>query len=78
MSCSQDEGGSWQSLINVSESEDWLSFFPTIKIDAANQVHVAWTEYSLEVTQLVPNGLYYRTGTSDVKRVFLPLVMRKA
>ena len=78
LSCSQDEGGSWQSLINVSESEDWLSFFPTIKIDAANQVHVAWTEYSLEVTQLVPNGLYYRTGTSDVKRVFLPLVMRKA
>lgn len=76
LSCSQDEGATWQALINVSESSTLLSFFPTARIDAANQVHIAWTEYSLVVDKLAPNGLYYRTGTSDVTLVFLPIVLR--
>jgi len=77
MSCSQNEGTTWSSLINVAESPTLLSFFPTARIDAANQVHVAWTEYSLVGTSLVPSGLYYRTGSSEMARIFLPLVLRR-
>jgi len=78
MSCSQNEGTTWSGLTNVSESPTQYSFFPTAKIDAANQVHIAWTEFSLVDTSIVPNGLYYRTGTADVTRVFLPLILRRS
>lgn len=77
MRCSHNEGETWQPLINISESQEWFSLFPTVKIDAANMVHVVWTEYSLVGISLVPNGLYYRTGTSDVTNIFLPLVLRR-
>ena len=77
MSCSQNEGTTWSGLINVSASPTRFSFFPTAKIDAANQVHVAWTEHNLVIDKVVPDGLYYRTGTSDVSRVFLPLILRR-
>lgn len=78
MSCSQNEGATWSGLTNVSESPTWFSVFPTAKIDAANQVHIAWTEFRLMDTVIVPEGLYYRTGTSDVTYIFLPLILRKA
>jgi hypothetical protein len=75
--CSQDEGATWQALINATESPTLLSFFPTVRINAAGQVHIAWVEYILDVTDLVPYDLFYRTGTSEVTQVFLPVVMRR-
>ena len=80
MRCSQDEGESWQFLVNVSESTQKLSIFPTVRVDSEGQVHVTWAEFVLPIgtTKWEPDDFYYRTGTSDVKRIFLPLVMRKA
>ncbi len=78
MRCSRDEGESWQALINVSESKDNLSLFPVVKINATRQAHVVWVEFGLVVNQLVPIDLFYRTGTSEITLVFLPLVMRRS
>lgn len=76
MRCSPDEGKTWQDLVNVSDSQELLSLFPTIKIDAMGQVHVAWAEFRLSDISFVYDDLYYRTGKAEVWRVFLPLVMR--
>ncbi|MBN2392123.1 MAG: hypothetical protein JXR84_15455 [Anaerolineae bacterium] len=78
MRCSQDEGESWQFIVNVSESTQKLSIFPTVKVASGGQVHVTWAEFVLPLDMWVPDDFYYRTGTSDVNRIFLPLVMRKA
>ncbi len=77
MNCSPNEGMTWSGLINVSETPTRYSFFPVARIDAQNQVHIAWTEFGLVDTVIIPKGLYYRTGTSNVTRVFLPLILRK-
>lgn len=78
MRCSQDEGKTWPSIINTSESAKKLSIFPTVKIDAQGQAHVAWVEFVLEGNWWVSDDFFYRTGTSEITRVFLPLILRRS
>jgi len=77
MRCSKDGGKTWDALLNVSESQNLLSLFPKVKVDAGDQAHVVWVEFSLVGNSLIPYDLYYRTGTSDVSRIFLPLILRR-
>jgi len=77
MRCSQNEGTTWQPLINVSENSERLSLFPVVKINDTGQAHVVWTEFRLVSGGFpVPEDVYYRTGTAEVMQVFLPLVLR--
>ncbi len=78
MRCSKDTGKSWQSIINVSASTAKLSIFPAAALDGEGHTHVVWTEFRLVDNWWVPDDLYYRVGTSEIKQVFLPVVLRQS
>lgn len=77
MRCSPDGGLSWQGEINISQSQDWLSIFPRVRLDSQNQAHLVWMEYFLESNERQPEGLYYRTGVAELAQVFLPVITRE-
>ncbi len=77
MRCSPDSGLSWQGEINVAQSSDLLSAHAQVTLDSQGQAHLIWGEFLIEGSETQPEGLYYRTGTAELDRVFLPVIMRE-
>jgi hypothetical protein len=74
--CSQDGGQQWHSqATNASGTEEGLSLFPNLRLDAAGGIHLVWEEYqggSLRTDY----DAYYREGPVPPQKVYLPLVMK--
>lgn len=77
MHCSPDSGLSWPSSINVARSSNFHSAYAQIDIDALGQAHLIWGQFLIEQDKVISEGLYYRTGTAELARIFLPVIMRE-
>ncbi len=73
--CSDDGGKTWGGILNISQSDTWLSIFPIIALERG-YVHTIWVEYTLSGSTVTPVGLFYRQGSAAIAWVYLPLITR--
>ncbi len=74
--CSADGGTTWGPVMNVSQSPDKLSLFPVVAVGADGAVHLAWEEFQGGSNYFTGYDAMYAQGPSEVRQVFLPLVLR--
>ncbi|MBN1487113.1 MAG: hypothetical protein JW981_05680 [Anaerolineae bacterium] len=73
MRCSQNLGVSWDPLLNVSESINLLSIFPSLQLDDTGRIHIAWGEFEINRNSY---GVFYRTGDSKSYQAYMPSIQR--
>ena len=78
MNCSHDRGVTWSDLIiNVSETPEYLSLFPTMTFDGT-ALHIAWEEFRGGGDYRFNYDTFYRVGSlpETQKLIYLPLVLK--
>lgn len=80
MNCSRNGGETWSGLIiNVSETPDDLSLFPTVGMDSTGKIHAAWEEHQGGADYTTNYDVVYRNGAVPETKIFvyLPLMMKR-
>ena len=74
--CSENQGVTWRPLINISESNNYLSDFPDMEFDDEGLLHSAWEEREIDLSTYEPLDIYYRGGEPHHYTIYFPLVTR--
>ncbi len=73
--CSFNGGVSWEPVFNASETET-LSFFPSLQMDPAGQLFLAWEDFQGSSTYTTDYDIFYRSGNS-IYKVYLPALYKR-
>ncbi len=75
LTCSPNRGESWQTTVNVSNTQEQLSLFPNIVLDAREKVTVNWLE-SRTTNWLYDYEVYVRQERTRSFKLYLPITLR--
>jgi len=75
LTCSPNRGESWQTTVNVSNTPEQLSLFPSIIIDAQEIVTMNWLE-SRTTNWLYDYEVYVRHEKARLFKLYLPITLR--
>lgn len=75
MRCSKDGGKTWTRVANASQTVG-LSFFPSLKLGANEQIYLAWEEHQGGLVYTTNYDAYFRQGPLPRAKLYLPLTLR--